>query len=356
MTISEFLALVLLVGAIAGFVGAPARRASLWPLLPTLMLSLAAVRTSGVIQAIILIVLLLMTALRVLRSTAIERQLRAWAIGSYVAGVIGFSIFIAADGEVATLGAVVGCAVLLPLFPLHGGYLAAVAGLPPAAAAFTGIALPILGLKTAAVLMPVLPEDWLPVIAVFAVFGTVYGSFRALVQKSVVRLLAYGGFALITVIWWHLASLHAATVAAFSYLGALTLVIAGLRLAWQAVEHRYGNVAIGQLPGLARTMPRFAFLFGLLVTAAMGLPPFGVFTGYVHMLLAPTPIVSAALFLVLFGWFAASWYWITMLQGVLFGRHRTDVPYDDVRWTEAAAAIVIVVALLAIGALPEASL
>src|SRR5581483_10392400 len=200
------------------------------------------------------------------------------------------------------------------------------------------------------------PDDWLPAIAVFAVFGTVYGSFRAFVQSRVVRLLAYGGFALITVIWWHLASLHAATVAAFSFLGALTLVIAGLRLAWQAIEHRYGDVAIGQLPGLARTMPRFAFLFGLLVTAAMGLPPFGVFTGYVHMLLSPAPTLTAALFLVLFGWFAASWYWIAMLQGVLFARHRTDVPYDDVRWTEAAAAIVIVAALLAIGALPEASL
>jgi NADH-quinone oxidoreductase subunit M len=113
---------------------------------------------------------------------------------------------------------------------------------------------------------------------------------------------------------------------------------------------------IGRIGGLARPMPRFATVLSLLVMAAMGLPPFGLFSGYMEMLLNPSITLSIAmsgdLVVILLAWLAASWYLFRLMQRLLFGPHRLDIPYEDIRPTEVASLLVVLLILLALGIAP----
>jgi NADH:ubiquinone oxidoreductase subunit 5 (subunit L)/multisubunit Na+/H+ antiporter MnhA subunit len=249
-------------------------------------------------------------------------------------------------------------AVLLPLFPLHGVYLAAQTRLPGYASAGLAIVLPLAGIYGAANVLPGLPAGLLNGVEVLALFGAVYASIKALAQVRARRLLAYGGLAFYSILWWHLASAGRVMSQDAIYAGAAALVAAGLCLSWRVVQTRYGDLPLDRIRGLARPMPRFAMLLGLLVMAAVGLPPFGLFSGYIALLLDPALDVSAggsaAITVVLFAWFIASWYLYTLMQRILFGPHRPDLPYHDLRPAEIAPLVAVLLMLLALGVAPHA--
>ena len=124
----------------------------------------------------------------------------------------------------------------------------------------------------------------------------------------------------------------------------------GLLIAWQVIRTRYGDDVDPQaISGLASAMPQYAVLFSLLALAAMGLPPFGVFAGFMGLLLtAPFPS-SGGLFITLLAWLAASWYIMQMVQRLLFGLRRPDLRYTEVLRTEFASLSIVVLVLLALG-------
>jgi len=153
-------------------------------------------------------------------------------------------------------------------------------------------------------------------------------------------------------LWWYLAVTRGVTPPAAVYASAVALVIGGLLLAWHRVQARYGDLSLTRIGGLARPMPRFAALFLLLVMAATGLPPFGLFTGFVEMLLTPPVALSGDLAIPLLAWLMASFYLFKMMQRLLFGPHRTDIPYEDLRLPEAAPLLIVLLILLALGVVP----
>jgi hypothetical protein len=248
-------------------------------------------------------------------------------------------------------------ATALPLFPLHGAYRLALTRLPGPASAALALLLPLAGLYGAAGVLPGLPSGVLNGVKVLALFGAVYGSIKALAQGRAAGLLAYGGLSLHSILWWHLAGAGRVTSHAAVYAGSAALATAGLLLAWHRVQARYGDLALDRIRGLARPMPRFAALLGLLVMAAMGLPPFGLFSGYIALLLDPLNNVvldgSAAVAVVLLAWFIASWYLYTLMQRLLFGPHRPDVPYRDLSPAEMAPLVAVLLLLLALGMAPH---
>ncbi len=248
-------------------------------------------------------------------------------------------------------------ALMLPLFPMHGLYVVALTRLPGSASVLLALLLPIAGLYGLAGVLPELPAPWLHGVSVLALFGALYGSIKALAQVSVPRLVAHGGLAFYSILWWHLAVAGTATPHAIIYAGAAALVTAGLLFAWRAVQTRYGDLALGRIGGLARPMPRLATLFALLVMAGVGLPPFGLFSGYLAMVLHSSIVlslsVSAGLAIILLAWFAASWYWFKLMHRVLFGPHRSDLPYQDLGPAEVAPLVIALVLLLALGIAPH---
>jgi NADH:ubiquinone oxidoreductase subunit 4 (subunit M) len=100
-------------------------------------------------------------------------------------------------------------------------------------------------------------------------------------------------------------------------------------------------------------MPRFATVLSLFVMAAVGLLPSGLFSAYVAMLLQASATVSWGLTVILFTWFLASWYLFRMMQRLLFGAHpSSDVRYHDLHTNEIAIFALLLLGLIALGAMP----
>jgi NADH-quinone oxidoreductase subunit M len=98
-------------------------------------------------------------------------------------------------------------------------------------------------------------------------------------------------------------------------------------------------------------MPRFAILMTLLTMAAVGLPPFGFFSGYVGILLRSANI-SWELIIILFTQFAACFYLFRLMQRILFGPHPTDVPFEDLSRGESGALLIVLLILVVVGLVP----
>ena len=195
--------------------------------------------------------------------------------------------------------------------------------------------------------------SWPGLSSLFALVGAFYGAVKALAQTRVRLLLAYGSLSFFSMLWWFAAATRTATPRSALLVGTVGLATSGLLVAWQVVRTRYGDDVDPQaVSGLASGMPRYAVLLSLLALAAMGLPPFGVFAGFMGLLLsAPFPS-SGGLIITLLAWLAASWYIMQMVQRLLFGLRRPELRYTDVLRTEFAALLIVVLVLLALGLAP----
>jgi NADH-quinone oxidoreductase subunit M len=244
-------------------------------------------------------------------------------------------------------------ALLLPLFPFHGVYVAALTRSPRRKAIVLPTVLPLIGICAAAVLLPAMPPELMPAVTVLAAFGAIWGSFKALVQVHALPLLSYAGLALYSVLWWHLARAGSLTADGALYAVAVTLVISGLVLAWDCVRVRFGDLDLNRIGGLFRPMPRFALCMALLIMAAVGLPPFGLFFGYMGMLLSPSTGISGGLVVIVISWLGASWYLFQFMRRLLFGPHRPDVFYKDLGAKEISAFVSVLALLVILGGVPQ---
>lgn len=273
-------------------------------------------------------------------------------VGACAVGVVAVLVEWLTTPPTATVARLIASAVLFPLIPLHGGFVASLAGLPGNLPAFLAFLLPALGLHGLLVVLPELSDGMARALEVLGIIGTLYGAVKALLQPRMRMLLAYAGLSFGSILWWYAAAVRTLPAAAVVYVGAVGLAISGLLVAWYAIRARYGDTDLRAIRGLARPMPRFAVLFVLLALAALGLPPFGVYAGFMGLLLAPSLPLSGALLAILLGWLAASWYVLDLTQHLIFGEPRSDLRYRDLRPGEFTALVACVLLLLALGLLP----
>ncbi len=277
-----------------------------------------------------------------------------WGIGLFGLGVVCVGISFLAGPPLSSVASMLTCAILLPLVPFHDGYLTALTRLPGSLPSFIVLLLPVVGLHGLSTVMPMVPEVVSWTVSLFALAGALYGAIKALAQSRVRLLLAYGSLSFFSMLWWFAAATRTATSRAALLVGAVGLATSGLLVAWQVIRTRYGDDVDPQaISGLASPMPQYAVLFSLLALAAMGLPPFGVFAGFMGLLLTSPLPSSVSLFITLISWFAASWYIMDMVQRVLFGARRPDLRYTDLLTTELASLLILVLTLLALGLAPS---
>ena len=162
-----------------------------------------------------------------------------------------------------------------------------------------------------------------------------------------------GSLSFFSILWWFAAASRTVTPRSALLVGTVGLATSGLMVAWQVVRTRYGDDVDPQaISGLATGMPQYAVLLSLLALAAMGLPPFGVFAGFMGLLLSsPFPSLTG-LFVTLLAWLAASWYIMQMVQRLLFGVRRPELRYTDLLRAELASLLIVVLVLLALGLAP----
>jgi NADH-quinone oxidoreductase subunit M len=278
----------------------------------------------------------------------------AWqGLATYGLGMGAVLLSFILPASAATIPLLVACATLLPLLPLHGGFVSVLTGLPGNLPAFAVLLLPMLGFHRLLLLLPTLTIQTSQTVAILALAGASYGSLRALIQSRVRPRLASAGLAFFSILWWYVADTRTAPVQTMVYLSAVGLAISGLLLAWYAIRARYGEVDVRALGGLAYPMPRFSTLLSLLALAALGMPPFGVFSGFMGMLLSPSFAPSASFVIIMLVWLSASWYLVEAVQQLIFGRQRSDLRYEDLRRTEFASLLTLLLLLLALGAVPS---
>ena len=277
-----------------------------------------------------------------------------WGIGAYGVGALCAALSVAADAPLSSLGSLLACVVLLPLVPFHDGHLTALTRLPGSLPSFIVVLLPTAGLHGLGAAISVVPDAVAWTLSLFALAGASYGALKALAQTRVRLLLAYGSLSFFSIVWWFAAASRTATPRSALLVGTVGLATSGLMIAWQVIRTRYGDDIDPQaISGLATGMPRYAVLLSLLALAAMGLPPFGVFAGFMGLLLS-TPFPSlAGLFVTLLAWLAASWYIMQMVQRLLFGARRPELRYTDLLRAEFASLLIVVLVLLALGLAPS---
>jgi len=278
----------------------------------------------------------------------------AWrGLSSYGLGIVATLVALVLPAPASDIAALMACATLLPLLPLHSGFVASLSGLPGNLPAFLALLLPMVGFHDVQVLLPTLSVTLLRTLAILALAGAVYGSLRALIQSRPQPRLAYAALAFFCLLWWYIAETGTAPIPATIYLSAVGLAIGGLLLAWFAIRARYGDVDLRALSGMAYPMPRFSTLLALLALAALGMPPFGVFSGFLSMLLLPTFTPSGAFAVIMLVWLTASWYQIELVQQLVFGRARLELRYEDLRGTEFMSLVLVLFLLLVIGTAPS---
>lgn len=270
-------------------------------------------------------------------------------------GLAGSNLATPIDVSAGSLLTLVATGLLLPLFPFHGAYVAAVTRLPRVAVIALSVVMPLAGVFGLKALLPELPASIQPALAMLALTGAIYATVKAVVQKSVPHLIAYAGLAFYSILWWHIANVGQVTRDGLIYAGAVVLAIGGVMLAWDRLRIRFGNLPMNRIGGLARPMPKFALCLALLVMAAVGLPPFGLVFSFIGMLLS-VPGVTGGTFIVLLTWFGASWYLFKLMQRLLFGPHRVDLRYDDLKPAEIAAFAMVLLLLVLLSFAPHGSL
>lgn len=274
-------------------------------------------------------------------------------MSSFGLGIVTTVMALALPAPASTIASLVTCATLLPLLPLHSGFVAALSVLPGNLPAWLAFILPIVGFHSLFLLLPSLSGTALKTVALLALAGAVYGSLRALIQSHPLPRLGYAALAFFSMFWWYIADTGTAPVQAMVYLTAVGLTTSGLLLAWYAIRARYGDVDFRALGGLAYPMPRFSTLLALLGLAALGMPPFGVFSGFLGMLLTPAFSPSGPFAIILLIWLTASWYYTDLIQQVVFGRARLDVRHEDLRQTEWISLMLVLLLLLILGMAPS---
>jgi NADH-quinone oxidoreductase subunit M len=314
-------------------------------------LALGSLAGGGMWQHACKATLVLVVILLLLRQRSAFEPVAWWGVAALVVCLAGLLFVRSADAEVARWAALAACVPLLPLVPFHGGYTASVARLPGSTSGLLAVALPLIGLHSVVTLLGDLPADTWATLGWIALAGAAWSAVRALVQADFRGMVAFGGTSLLSLAWWFAAStagprLPAATV----YVAGVALAVGGLLAAWQVVRSRYGDAIDPRgVSNLVAGMPKFATLFYILALAAMGLPPFGPFTGFVSQAVELPLAAWGGLGLALVVWLIASWYVIGMVHRVIFGPDRPALVQTDLVPREVVALATYVLLLAAVG-------
>jgi len=325
-----------------------------WPVTLILLgLGLGTLTSQGLVHGLLLLLLLLFLGGLLYRHQP-EPAPDVWrGLSCYGVAIIATLLALVLPTQASSLATLVACATLLPLLPLHSGFVASLSRLPGNLPAFLALLLPMAGFHELQVLLPTLSGTMLHTLAILALAGAVYGSLRALIQARPLPRLAYAALAFFCLLWWYVADTGTTPIPAAIYLSSVGLATSGLLLAWFAIQARYGDVDLRALGGMAYPMPRFSTLLALLALAALGMPPFGVFSGFLSMLLMPTFAPSGPFALIMLVWLTASWYQIELVQQLVFGRVRVETRYEDLRRTEFMSLVLLLFVLLVLGTAPS---
>jgi NADH-quinone oxidoreductase subunit M len=132
-------------------------------------------------------------------------------------------------------------------------------------------------------MMPLAPEavhSLIPVFILLAVIGIVYASIIAIKQSDLKRLIAYSSIAHVGliaagVLAWNKAGLQGGMIQMLNH----GINVVGLFFAADLIERRLGTRSLSEMGGIAKSAPKFATLFMIVVLGSVAVPLTNGFPG-----------------------------------------------------------------------------
>ncbi|MCC7476064.1 MAG: NADH-quinone oxidoreductase subunit M [Pirellulales bacterium] len=286
------------------------------------------------------------TSLPALARWAVEHPLKPeWQIALFLAISVGFM-------------------VKVPVFPLHTWLPLAHVEAPTAGSVMlAGVLLKLGTFGLLRICLPLFPHACqtvgVPLMAILAVAGIIYGSLCALAQRDIKKLVAYSSVAHLGFCVLGLFALNSAGISG----GVLQMINHGLStgalfLLVGMVYDRYHTRQLDDLGGLAARLPLIAAIFVFITMSSIGLPGLNGFVGeYLSLvgMFRREPIYAV---LGTAGVVLGAWYMLTMLQHAFFGQLHEPLhghgepPIRDLTFREAVAVVPIGALCLWIGVTP----
>jgi NADH-quinone oxidoreductase subunit M len=200
---------------------------------------------------------------------------------------------------------------------------------------------------------PLAAKEYMNVFIGVSIAGVIYGSFVALRQKDLKKLLAYSSLAHVGLI---AAGCYTLTLdglsGAVSQMIAHGFVIVGLFFVAEIIYRRYETRTISEMGGIRSQTPKFTSMFMILVLASVALPGTFNFVGEFTVLysLAQTNIWFVILggSTIIFG----AYYMLKMFQNVMLGETNAKV-FAEITINEGIVLVIILAFLLFFGLYPK---
>jgi NADH-quinone oxidoreductase subunit M len=204
--------------------------------------------------------------------------------------------------------------------------------------------------------LPIAPDaakEYMPILIGLSIAGIIYGSFVALRQKDLKKLLAYSSLAHVGLIAAGCYTLTADGLNGAVYqMIAHGFVITGLFFAAEVIFRRYETRKIDELGGIRSQASGFTSMFMILVLASVALPGTYNFVGEFTVLYSLSQVNL---------WYAilggttiilGAYYMLKMFQNVMLGETNSKV-FADVSINEAIVFVTIIGFLLFFGLYPK---
>jgi len=268
---------------------------------------------------------------------------------------------------------IVGFGTLVSLFPFHSWAAPAYASAPaPVAMLHSGVLkkFGLYGLLRIAIpLVPIGLQVWLTPLLVLLLGNILWVGLVTISQKRLDTLLGNSSVMHMGYIFLAIAALIAFPGNPIAVPAAVTLMFAhGVSIALlfglaDRIERNTGSLDLSDLGGLAKSAPGLAFTFGIAAMASIGLPGLANFSGEVLVFLsafknydysAGLGPVQIACILAIWGVVISAVYMLRAYRNIFQGPSvKATEAAADLTWADRIPALLLVIALLAVGLYPN---
>ncbi len=251
-------------------------------------------------------------------------------------------------------------AIKVPMFPLHTWLPDAHVEAPTSGSVVLAGVLLKMGtygfLRFALPMFPVAAVAFTPWLMGLALVGIVYGSLVAMIQSDIKKLVAYSsvahlGFVMLGMFALNVHGLNGSVLQMINHglsTGALFLLVGML------YERRHTR-EISEFGGIAKPMPVFAALFGVVTMSSIGLPALNGFVGEFLILLGTFLVNPWAAVIATSGVVLAAAYMLWMYRRVMFGPvdNEENRGLMDLGMREKVVIVAMVLPIIWIGVYPN---
>ncbi len=210
------------------------------------------------------------------------------------------------------------------------------------------------------IILPILPYSGSPnylitIMAIIGVLSILYGTFLALAQRDLKKMVAYSSISHMGYVTLGAAALIPLSVSGAMYQQFSHGLITGiLFMSCGVIQHGAGTRIIGDLGGIAKYMPKLTFLMLAGFLASLGLPGMSGFIAEFLILVNSYFTLPTFVILALFGIVFTAGYHLWAMQRAVFGTYNEKLGHiHDIATYEMVSMAILVLLVIFFGLNPN---